>query len=40
MIWPPYSVALRIASIGVKPRYLTKNSRSRAFCPCGVKAKP
>ena len=29
-----------IASIGVKPRYLTKNSRSRAFWQCGVNAKP
>ena len=33
-------VVARMASIGVKPRYLTKNSRSRAFWPCGVKAKP
>ena len=36
----PAKVAERIASIGVKPRYLTKNSRSRAFWQCGVKAKP
>jgi hypothetical protein len=30
----------RIASIGLKPRYFTKYSRSFALLPCAVHAKP
>ena len=37
---PSLDSAQRIASAVLKPRYLTKNSRSRAFWQCGVIAKP
>ena len=40
MISPPSLVAATIASIGVKPKYFTKYSRSIALVPCGAQAKP
>ncbi len=40
IIGPPQAVAESSASIVLMPTYLTKYSRSFAFVPCGVQAKP